>query len=160
MFTEIAPLLKERAVTIVTAYRDGKVHLMVSPRQTKPDENPAYYTPFRATGTPEELDAQLPEYLRSYVTLRQEITQSLEASVKESEARMKAAADEAKQKMAERTAKKPAVTVSKPSIAIATKAVDAKEDSDIDDDNLTGAVGKTEQAAPAVAATSPQVTLF
>ena len=76
-FIELFPMLNDRTVMMIVAKADDK-HLTVSvvPKRVKDDENTALTTPLCCTGTPEELDRELPaqvrEFVGGYVTRRSE----------------------------------------------------------------------------------------
>ena len=162
MFTELIKVIKERPVFIQTAFRDGKVHLLIAPKKLKEDENAAYWTPFSVSGTPEELDANLAQKLTDYVTIRQEITTSLEEALKTSAEQMKKAAEEAKKKAAERTAKKPMAAVSKPTatVAVTPTLSDPSGENDDLEEGEDMAPPPIAKAAAVVAVEAPQVSLF
>lgn len=157
MFVELVNIFKERPVVIQTAYRDGKVHLMVAPKKLKDDENPAYWTPFSVSGTPEELDAGLSERLTRYVEIRQEVTASLDDALKAAEDQMKKSADEAKKKAADKvTAKKPAAK----GVAVTPKISSPSSGGEDDEGGGDGQDAAPAETPAAVAKEAPQVSLF
>lgn len=162
MFTELLPILQERSVTVQLTLREGKVAVMVAPKKTKEDENPAYWTPFSACATAAELDAGFAQMLQNYVAVRSEVTVSLSDALTAAADAMKKAADEAKKKAAEKLKKPvPKLGASTTTAATATAAA-PKADTEDDEDN--GGEGETaaEAAPPAavVAEEAPQVSLF
>jgi PRTRC genetic system protein E len=87
MFKELMPVIQDRPLTITVVYvRDGKIKLCVVPHSQEKDEEinkrvgyrkevpkisdqalKALSTPLAIEGTAEELDAELPQQLTSYV---------------------------------------------------------------------------------------------
>lgn len=82
MFTELAPVLKDRAITITVALEGDLIRINVIPQKLSGDDDdkphktngkaePEILTePFTATGTAAELDAELPGLLTSFVKVR------------------------------------------------------------------------------------------
>ncbi len=68
-FTQLAPLLAQRAVLITVSKLDEGSQLQVNicPRQLKDGENQALTTPLCITGTAEELDSQLASQVGNFV---------------------------------------------------------------------------------------------
>ncbi len=69
MFTELMPLLKQRAVMItISDIGEGLLRINFIPRKIEgaSDENLALTTPLSITGRPEELDRELPGQLASF----------------------------------------------------------------------------------------------
>ena len=68
-FTQLAPLLAQRAVLITVSKLEEGTQLQVNicPRQLKDGENQALTTPLCVTGTAEELDAQLALQVANFV---------------------------------------------------------------------------------------------
>src|ERR1017187_826709 len=60
-FAQLMPMLADRTVMMIVS-KAGDQHLTISviPKRTKDSENAALLTPFCCTGTPEELDRELP----------------------------------------------------------------------------------------------------
>lgn len=103
MFTELMPLLAERTVLITIAREsDSAIHATVVPKRIKESDNPALSTPLMVTGTPEELDRELPRALAEYVETHQRLSTTLAQAKAEMEAAAKAAQEEAKRKSDER----------------------------------------------------------
>lgn len=123
MFQALHPLIAERSIHVMlSALKDGRITVYVEPCKTKDSEDDAFVTPFRATATPAELDAQLPAILGQWIASRTVATTSLAESLAEAEATQKNAADEAKKKAAEK-GKKPTTTItpSKPVVKVEPK---------------------------------------
>ncbi len=156
MFVELFPALLERPFVLTLTAIDGKVQLMVAPKKLASDENPAFWTPFSATDTPEQLDAELSKYLTGYVAMRSDVTKSLADSLKEAEQKTKAAAEEAKKKLASK-AVKPAAP-SKPAAVVSsvqpTLAIESDDDDDSNDEGNEDRADKLEVPAPVVIAAS------
>ena len=112
MFKELESLINERPVVISLKMVDDKVSIMVAPQKQGESENPAYWVPFVAIDTAENLDAALPDVLRNYCVTRAAVTQSLKDSLAQVEAQIKAASDAAKKAAASKLKKpgKPSTT--------------------------------------------------
>ena len=99
MFKALQPLLQERSIHILlSANKDGKIGVYVSPVKKDDKEDAAFVTPFRCEGTAEELDNELSGVLTQWLASRTAITTSLTEALAAAEAQTKAAADEAKKK--------------------------------------------------------------
>ncbi len=69
MFTELMPLLKQRAVIMtISDVGDGLLRINVIPRKVEggTDENTALTSPLCISGSPDELDQELPNQLASF----------------------------------------------------------------------------------------------
>src|SRR5437879_10306791 len=68
LFAQLMPMLADRTVMMIVSKADEQ-HLTVSviPKRMKDSENAALATPFCCTGTPEELDRELPTQVREFV---------------------------------------------------------------------------------------------
>lgn len=176
MFAALKPILSERSLHILLSdAKEGKIGIYIEPVRKNDKEDNAFSTPFRCVGTPEELSAELPQVLSQWVATRAAVVTSLSKSLAESEAAIKAAAEEARKKAAERS-KKPAPGA-KPTAPAAKAAVvqsatpslldggNADDDDNGDDDEQDGlgqenpatpvpATGSA-TAAPSVAPTAP-----
>ncbi|HEV2416499.1 MAG TPA: PRTRC system protein E [Terriglobia bacterium] len=103
MFTKLMPLLAGRTVLItITRESDSAIHATVVPKRIKESDNPALSTPLTVTGTPEELDRELPRVLTEYIETHQRLSTTLAQAKAEMEATAKAAQEEAKRKSDER----------------------------------------------------------
>ena len=105
MFAELMPLLADRTLVLTLAKEsDTQIIVNVIPKKTgEKDENPALCTPLTLTGTPEELDHELPGVLTDYVETLGKFKHSLadvktkiDEAVKTVEAEGKKKTDEAK----------------------------------------------------------------
>ena len=101
LFTQLEPLLANRAVLITVSAlggKGGRLQVNICPRQLKDGENTALTTPLSVTGTAAELDAELVSQVRGFVdshnTLSTNLSQ-IQAEIAEAE---KAAREEAKKK--------------------------------------------------------------
>jgi PRTRC genetic system protein E len=68
-FTELVPLLKQRAVIMtISDVGEGLVRINMIPRKIEggSDENTALTSPLCITGSPDELDRELPSQLASF----------------------------------------------------------------------------------------------
>ena len=70
-FAELMPLLTDRTLMVIVSKTDDQhLTLSVVPKRMKDSENAALTTPLCCTGTPEELDRDLPTHLRDFVRVR------------------------------------------------------------------------------------------
>jgi PRTRC genetic system protein E len=112
MFKELAPLLRQRSVLLTISHTgENQYRVNVIPKKTSDSENSALTTPMSVTGTAEELDAQLPEAIISFVGSHLELKNTLARAKEEMDAAAKAAQEEARNKA--KNNKKPATDPSK-----------------------------------------------
>jgi PRTRC genetic system protein E len=112
MFKELAPLLRQRCVLFtVTHIEEDQLRVNVIPKKTSDSENNALTTPMSFTGTAEELDAQLPEAIVSFVGSHLELKNTLVRAKEEMDAAAKAAQEEARNKA--KNNKKPSTDTNK-----------------------------------------------
>jgi PRTRC genetic system protein E len=100
MFQELMPLLSQR-VLIVTLSRvsDEEVCVNVIPKPLKAnqqDDDSALTTPLAVTGTPKELDEQLPRQLVEFVETHLELSSTLQSAKEQMDAAAKAAREAAR----------------------------------------------------------------
>jgi PRTRC genetic system protein E len=113
MFQQLIPLLRQRSVLLtVTSLEEDQIRVNVMPKKLAGGENAALTTPMSFTGTAEELDAQLPDAIVSFVASHLELKNTLSRAKEEMAAAAKAAQDEAKNKS--KTARKAAPAVEPP----------------------------------------------
>ena len=107
MFQELMPLLAERVLVLTLSRVNGEeICLNVIPRPLKSgekDENSALTTPLSLTGTPQELDQELPRQLAEFVSSHLELASTLQTA----KAEMAAAAKTAKESVKKSAAAKP-----------------------------------------------------
>src|SRR6266571_3729015 len=98
-FAQLRPMLADRSVMMIVSKADEQ-HLTVSviPKRTKDSENAALLTPFCCTGTPEELDRELPTQVREFVAGHVALSANLAEIQREREEAEKAAREELKKK--------------------------------------------------------------
>ncbi len=127
MFRELRPLIDNRPLTLtVVSMPDGQIRVCVVPQSLEKDEAAnkrvghrnevakipddaikALTTPLSLTGTPEELDADLPGILAKYVDKHVGLQQTLDRAGTEIEQAVKAIEDREKEKAkAAKTAKR------------------------------------------------------
>jgi PRTRC genetic system protein E len=93
------PMLAERTLMlIVSKVDDQHLTLSVVPKRMKEGENAPLTTPLCCTGTPEELDRDLPAQLRDFVAGHVALTNNLAQIQREREEAEKAAREELKKK--------------------------------------------------------------
>ena len=98
-FAQLMPMLADRTVMMIVSKADEQ-HLTVSviPKRMKDSENAALATPFCCTGTPEELDRELPTQVREFVAGHVAFRANLAEIQLEREEAEKAAREELKKK--------------------------------------------------------------
>jgi len=101
MFKELMPLLSQRMV-IITLLRvsDNEICINVIPKPLKSDQQgddaAALTTPLSITGTPKELDEQVPEQLVEFVETHLGLSSTLKSAKEQMEAAAKATREAAK----------------------------------------------------------------
>ena len=100
MFQELMPLLSQR-VLIVTLSRvtDEQICVNVIPKSLKSDQqsdDSALTTPLAVTGTPKELDEQLPKQLVEFVEIHLGLSSTLKSAKEQIDAAAKAARESAR----------------------------------------------------------------
>lgn len=111
MFAELLPLIKQRRLLIIVeqAAEGDLIAVNVIPKPIKDGEDPALSTPLSPTmlkGTAEELDASMPEALRSFVAHNLSLAEQIAAAEAERKAETQKAEAERKADQAKRTAAK------------------------------------------------------
>ena len=98
-FVQLMPMLTDRTLMLIVSKADEQ-HLTLSivPKRTKEGENAALTTPLCCTGTPEELDRDLPAQLRDFVAGHLALGNNLAQIQREREEAEKAAREELKKK--------------------------------------------------------------
>lgn len=92
MFKELAPLLRQRPVVLLLNPLEGdSLRVIVMPKKLNDSEDAGLVTPVSLTGTPEELDEQLPGTLTQFVGAHLELKSTLEIAKEEMAAAAKAA---------------------------------------------------------------------
>jgi PRTRC genetic system protein E len=98
-FAQLMPMLAERTLMlIVSKVDDQHLTLSVVPKRMKEGENTALTTPLCCTGTPDELDRDLPAQLRDFVAGHVALINNLAQIQREREEAEKAAREELKKK--------------------------------------------------------------
>jgi PRTRC genetic system protein E len=100
MFQELMPLLGQRIVIIaLSRVSDDEMRINVVPKPLKSDQQDdgaALTTPLSVTGTPKELDEQLPRQLVEFVETHLGLSSTLKNAKEQIEAAAKAAREAAK----------------------------------------------------------------
>jgi len=98
-FVQLMPLLADRTVMVIVSKLDDQ-HLTISvvPKRMKDSENEALTAPLCCTGTPEELDRDLPTHLRDFVAGHVVLSNNLAQIQREREEAEKLAREELKKK--------------------------------------------------------------
>ena len=104
MFQELMPLLSQRVLVLtLSRVNSEEICLNVIPRLLKADEkieNNALTTPLSLTGTPAELDQDLPRQLTEFVASHLELSSTLQSAKAEMAAAAKTAKDAARKSAA------------------------------------------------------------
>lgn len=100
LFTQLLPLLAQRAVLITISKIDegDRLQVNICPRQLKDGENQALTAPLAVCGTAAELDAELVPQVTSFVAAQAGLHSNLSAIEKELAEAERAAREEAKKK--------------------------------------------------------------
>jgi len=100
VFEELMPLLTERVLVVtVSRVRADEICINVIPKPLKADQqdvDAALSTPLSVTGTPKELDEQLPRQLREFVETHLGLSSTLKSAKEQMEAAAKAAREAAR----------------------------------------------------------------
>jgi len=100
MFQELMPLLAQRILLLtVSRVSDEQISVNIIPKPLKSDQQDdgsALATPLRVTGTPQELDEQLPPQLAEFVETHLGLSSTLKSAKEQMEAAAKAAREAAK----------------------------------------------------------------
>src|ERR1700675_3201420 len=100
MFQELMPLLAQRILLLtLSRVSDEEISVNIIPKPLKSDQQDdgaALTTPLRVTGTPKELDDQLPRQLADFVETHPDLSSTLKSAKEQMEAAAKAAREAAK----------------------------------------------------------------
>jgi PRTRC genetic system protein E len=100
VFQELMPLLAQRILLLtVSRVSDEQISVNIIPKPLKSDQQDdgsALTTPLRVTGTPKELDEQLPPQLAEFVETHLGLSSTLKSAKEQMEAAAKAAREAAK----------------------------------------------------------------
>jgi PRTRC genetic system protein E len=98
-FAQLMPLLVDRTLMVIVSKADDQhLTLSVVPKRMKESENAALTTPLCCTGTPEELDRDLPTHLREFVAGHVTLSNNLAQIQRDREDAEKAAREELNKK--------------------------------------------------------------
>ena len=98
-FVQLMPMLADRTLMLIVSKADDQhLTLSVVPKRMKEGENAALTTPLCCTGTPEEIDRDLPAQLREFVAGYLALSNNLAQIQREREDAEKAAREELKKK--------------------------------------------------------------
>jgi|SRR5208282_456785 PRTRC genetic system protein E len=100
MFQELMPLLAQRILLLtLSRVSDEQISVIVIPKPLKSDQHDdgaALTTPLSVTGTPKELDEQLPRQLVEFVEAHLGLSSTLKSAKEQMEAAAKAAREAAR----------------------------------------------------------------
>lgn len=154
MFTQLAPLIRERPVMLTILCQPGdageEIRLVITPQRVKDDDPPSKLENLAVVGTPEELDLELPEALASWVRDRKTIVDQVDEAKKVAAANAAAAAEAAKKTATTRTTKPTSKTV--PPVATPQAATPNTVD------DLVDAFGKDDSGKAEITAPSDDAT--
>ena len=124
MFKELAPYLRQRAVLLtVTRLEDDQISVNIIPKKLQDGENTALTTPFKLTGTAEELDRDLPSSIVDFVAAHLQLKSTLERAKTEMDAAGKAAQAEARAKKLPPKKEPPKTEPAKPTATVTSAEV-------------------------------------
>lgn len=104
MFKELAPLLQQRSVVIMVNPLEGEtLRVIVMPKRLNDSENAALSTPVSVSGTPAEIDEQLPTTLTQFVGAHLDLKNTLELAKEEMAQAARTARQDAKAKTTNKT---------------------------------------------------------
>jgi PRTRC genetic system protein E len=119
MFKELAPYLRQRAVLLtVTRLEEDQISVNIIPKKLQEGENTALTTPFKLTGTAEELDRDLPSSIVDFVAAHLQLKSTLDRAKAEMDAAGKAAQGEARAKKLPAKMDQPKAEPAKPVSAV------------------------------------------
>jgi PRTRC genetic system protein E len=119
MFKELAPYLRQRAVLLtVTRLEDDQISVNIIPKKLQDSENTALTTPFKLTGTAEELDRDLPSSIVDFVASHLQLKSTLERAKAEMDAAGKTAQAEARAKKLPAKKEQPKTEPAKPTATL------------------------------------------
>ena len=150
-FVQLMPMLADRTLMVIVSKVDEQhLTLSVVPKRMKDGENAALTTPLCCTGTPEELDRDLPAQLRDFVAGHLALSNNLAQIQREREEAEKAAREELKKKQKTvangGTKAKPAEPQPKPEESVSPTAPAQSTMNLFDCGNESGANADTSQA--------------
>jgi len=132
VFQELMPLLAQRVVMLTaTRINPDLICVNIIPQRLKSgnENNEALTTPLSSTGTPRELDGELPKQLVEFVRSHLELSSTLKSAKEEMEAAAKAAREASRKSTATKTrasTKESAPAKENPGTASNVQASDAK----------------------------------
>jgi len=133
MFQELMPLLAQRILLLtLSRVSDEQISVNIIPKPLKsdqPDDGSALTTPLRVTGTPKELDDQLPPQLADFVETHLGLSSTLKNAKEQMEAAAKAAREAAENPTNSKSHSGPSKSAPPSPAKVQTEA-GTKEDSD------------------------------
>ena len=106
-FSKLLPVLADRTVVLILSKsEEGNVSVSVIPKRIKESENAALLTPMCCTGTPDELDRELPAQLGNFVAGYVRLSNNLAEIERERQEAEKAAREQARTKQKSGTSAK------------------------------------------------------
>jgi PRTRC genetic system protein E len=139
MFQELMPLLAQRVVMLTaTRINPDLICVNIIPQRLKSgnENNEALTTPLSLTGTPRELDEELPKQLVEFVHSHLELSSTLKSAKEEMEAAAKAAREASRKSTATKargSPKESAPTTGNPGTASNEEALEPKSIAASDD---------------------------
>lgn len=118
MFQELMPLLAQRTLLLmISRVGADEVRINIIPQRVKStdtNQNDAVLTPLSVSGTPKELDAELPAHLVEFVGLHLGLSSTLKSVKEQMDAAAKAAREAARKAAAGKAATSPAKPIPAP----------------------------------------------
>ena len=106
-FSKLLPVLADRTVVLILSKsEEGNLRVSVIPRRIKESENAALLTPMCCTGTPDELDLELPAQLGNFVAGYVRLSNNLAEIERERQEAEKVAREQARTKQKSGTSAK------------------------------------------------------
>jgi len=132
MFQELMPLLAQRTL-IVTMSRAGddeiRINVVPKPLKSDQDDGAVLSTPLSLTGSPKELDEQLPRQLVEFVEAHLALSSTLKSAKEQMEAAAKAVREAAKKSSNSKSHSGSGKNATPSAVQVQTEA-SAKESSD------------------------------
>ena len=153
MFQELMPLLARRRLVLLVNRMDAgtlRVSVIPQPDKDNKEHDEALNTPLSLTGTPEELDRELPRQLVQFVAAHLELSSTLDSVKRQLEASTKKARENARKTSTGATTRSPAALASTGTTPIAEDTDDDTSESGPGKEGVSGATSTT----PSLFATS------
>ena len=126
MFTELMPLLRKRRLILTVCLIEGDtIRATVVPQKASDTEDNALTTSLAITGTPEELDRDLPQQLVEFTGAHLQLQTTLASAKAEMEVAAKAAREEVRKKTSKPSSPTSPTTPTTPTVTPAPREPEA-----------------------------------